>query len=181
MLQIWRFIESHAWMPVYLIANLAGLIMIPLGMPGLWVQFAAVLAVTVTTKHMGWLWTGAVLFLALGGEAVDMILYRMGLQAVRASAAASWGAFICGFVCFFFGALIPIPIPFLGAIIMSFIGTFAGAIIGEMIHQKKVAPALRVAAGTVFGRACGIAVKSWIAFLVFCVAMLGLVWDALSK
>ena len=125
------------------------------------------------------------LFLALGGEVVDKVLFTMGLKAFKASPAASWGAFLLGFLFFFFGVFIPIPIPVLGpmigAIIMSFIGTFTGAIIGETLHQKKVAPAFRVAAGTVLGRACGIAAKSWIAFLALCVAMIGLVWDALAK
>jgi hypothetical protein len=196
---VWQFIKDHGWMPFFFIANGIGVCMIPLGLPGIWFQFAAALAVTVLTAwmgspHLGWLWTGAVLLIACSGEAVDFLFGNLGFTHTHGSALASWTALVFGFFFGFLGVFVPIPIPvigsLIGSVIMSFVGTFAGAIVGEAVHQKRLAdkakgsektnhlkPALRVATGAVMGRALGIAAKLWFSFLAFSVAMAGLLWD----
>lgn len=182
MQQIFNFVKDHAWMPLYCFANMLGLLMIPLGLPGIWLQFAAALAVTLfLPPHLGWFWTLLVFIMAAGGEVLDFIMGNIGFKIANGSSLASWMSLGFGFIFGFFGMFIPIPIFILGSLIgsmiMSFVGTFAGAIVGEMIHQRQLSPSFRVAAGAVVGRACGIATKLWIAFLAFCISLAGLVWD----
>lgn len=199
MLKVWIFIREHAWVPFFLSANLAGVFMIPLGLPGLWLQFLAVLAVTVGTAwlgspHLGWIWTAAVLSIAIVAEIVDFVIGKLGFESTKGSGLAAWLSLAGGFFFGFLGMLVPIPIPVLGSLIgslvMSFVGTFVGAILGEVWHQKRLAaklqstekaktlkPALRVATGAVLGRACGIAAKLWFAFVAFCLATVGVLWD----
>jgi len=168
-------------MPLFMLGNVVGLCMIPLGLPGIWVQFAAALLVTIFAQHLGWFVTLLVLVLALGGELVDFVFGLLSFKTTNASKLAPWTALAGGFVFGFFGFIIPVPIwiigPLIGSVIMSFIGTFAGAIFGEMLHQRELAPALRVGAGAAFARACGIASKLWIGFIIFCFSMAGLIWD----
>lgn len=186
-------------MPFFLAANAAGVFMIPFGLPGIWVQFLAALAVTVGTAwlgspHLGWIWTIAVLVIAVVGEIIDHVIGNLGIESTKGSGLAAWLSLTCGFFFGFLGILVPIPIPVLGSLIgslvMSFVGTFVGAILGEVWHQKRLAarlqstektkklkPALRVATGAVIGRACGIAAKLWFAFVALGVATVGVLWD----
>lgn len=196
---IWQFIKDHGWMPFFVLANAAGVFMVPLGLPGIWVQASSALMVTVVTAwlgspHLGWLWTIAVILIAGFGEIVDFVIGNMGLESAKGSSLASWTSLAFGFVFGFLGVFVPIPIPVLGSLIgsvfMSFVGTFAGAVVGEIWHQKRqmakakiiekrdhLSPAFRVATGAVAGKALGIGAKLWLSFLAFFVAMSGLLWD----
>jgi uncharacterized protein YqgC (DUF456 family) len=181
MQQLFNFIKDHAWMPLYCFANMLGMVMIPLGLPGIWLQFAAALTVTLFLGHLGWVWTLLIFVMAAGGEIIDFIMGNLGFKIANGSKIASWTSLGFGFIFGFLGMLFPMPPPILGGLVvsmfMSFVGTFVGAIVGEMIHQGRLSPNLRVAAGAVIGRACGIAAKLWIAFLALCISVAGAVWD----
>ncbi len=199
MQSVWIYIKDHIWVPFFFLAELAGIFMIPLGLPGIWFQFVGALAVTVITisvgnPHLGWGWTIAILVIAVGGEAVDWLLGNVGIERTQGSRRAAWMSLTFGFFFGLFGFVITIPIwgigPLIGSVMMSFVGTFVGGILGEYWHQKIQArkresiekaqhlkPALRVAMGAVIAKAFGIAAKLWFSIIAFCVALLGIILD----
>lgn len=134
-----------------------GLLLIPLGLPGLWLQVAASALVATTWAGAQIPWGWVLGFAALAGlaELLELLLGRWGARRFGGSNRAAWGALIGGLV----GALVGgIPIPLLGAVIMSFTGTFVGAVVGEMSARHGVT-GLRVGVGAVIGRAVGVATK----------------------
>ena len=155
-------------------AQMAALVMIPLGWPGLWFQVLAAFVLTSSTGHLGWWWTLGIVLIAGAGELLDMLLNNLGFSSVGASRHAAWGALLFGFVFAFFGFLIPLPIPGAGAMAMSFVGTFVGAVLGEMAYERKLHPKLHVALGAVIGRACGIAAKLSLGFIAAGVVFMAL-------
>jgi uncharacterized protein len=150
---------------VFLVAQLAGLLMVPFGLPGTWLQVAAVLAMTFMSDGalMGWGWVGAFTVLAAFGELVEFVSGQWGARRFGGSPAAAWGAFLGGLV----GAVVGgVPVPILGSVIASFLGSVTGAMLGEMYHRRRLAPDLRVGAGAFLGRAVGIGTKTFIGFLM---------------
>jgi hypothetical protein len=51
-------------------------------------------------------------------------------------------------------------------VIASFIGTFVGAILGQMKHEKSVDVKLHVGFGAILGRAIGVGFKMFIGFVI---------------
>ena len=203
MMHILKIIETHLWVPLFLFASALGVCLIPLRLPGIWLQFAVALMATTLTAWMGlaslpWWSTAIVLLLAIGGEIVDFLLGNLGFEKSSGSSLANWLSFGGGMLFGLFGTLLPIPIPvigsLIGSVIMSFIGIFSFAILGEWIHRKRIEsktasiekvkhlrPVLRVGMGAVLGRVLGVAAKLWFAFLAFGVVTLGLLWDLFTK
>ncbi len=203
MMHILKIIEMHLWLPIFLTASATGVLLIPLRLPGLWVQFAAAFLASIlpgflAMAHLPWLATVIVFLLAAGGEFVDGVLGNMGFERSKASSMAAWFSFFGGVIFGFFGTLIPIPIPVLGSLIgsaiMSFIGIFACAILGEWIYRKRSAkkdatantlahfkPALTVGMKAVVWHGLGIAAKLWFAFLAFGVVLIGLLWELIAQ
>ena len=143
-----------------LLLQVAGLILIPFGMPGLWLQIAAALGL-MACGAMRWEWIAGFVVLAAIAEGIEFS--RWGSQRFGGSSTAAWGALIGGSV----GAIVgDIPLPIIGGVITSFVGTFVGALVGEMVAQRRVAPDLRVGVGAVFGRVIGVAIKLWVGVLV---------------
>lgn len=148
---------------VCLLLEVAGILAIPLGLPGLWVQVLAAFGVA-QLAGLSWYWSAAALALACVGEGIEFLSGRWGAQRFGGSPAAAWGALLGGFV----GALVGgIPVPIVGAVIASFIGTFVGALAGEMWSQRRAAPNLHVGFGAVLGRVVGVAAKLSLAFAIF--------------
>ena len=151
---------------LFFLAQLAALLMIPLGLPGTFLQVIAALILAVATggARMGWPWIGVFLALALLGETIEFLSGQWGAKRFGGSRKAAWGAVAGGMAGLFFGGLVPPPV--LGSVVASFIGTFAGAIAGEMLTRRSSAPNLRVGFGAVLGRALGVGAKLFIAFLI---------------
>jgi uncharacterized protein len=142
---------------LYFLVQAAALVMIPLGLPGTFVQVAAAALLVLASDGalLGWGWVGVFLGLALVGEVVEFLSGQWGTRRFGGSRRAGWGALIGGIV----GAVVGgIPIPVIGSIVMSFVGTFVGAVIGEMSAQRG-APDVRVGLGALLGRAVGVATK----------------------
>src|SRR5690349_15061103 len=109
-----------------LIAAIAlGLLMIPFGLPGTLVIFAAALcyyfmvpggAIGVTTLVV----IGIMMVIA---EVLEFTLAGKYAKKYGGSKRAGWGAIIGGMV----GAFMGVPIPIIGSVIGAFIGSFVGA------------------------------------------------------
>jgi uncharacterized protein YqgC (DUF456 family) len=155
----------QAWALVLLVAcALVGLLLIPLGLPGLWVIVGGVLL-------YGWLtgfstvgvWTMAIaLGLAFFGEAIEWWLGFRIAQRYGGSQSAGWGALIGGMA----GAIVGVPVPVIGSVIGAFVGSFLGAVAFEYLRAQRAEVALRAGWGAVVGRAVAAAAKMAIGLVI---------------
>ena len=148
-----------SWVGIFLLAStsLVGLVLVPLGLPGLWVMVLGVIG-------YGWL-TGfatvgvgtiaLVVGLALAGEVVEAWLGFRAARRYGGSARAGWGALIGGIA----GAVVGVPVPIIGSVIGAFVGAFAGAAAFEYLGPSSLQGAARAGWGAVLGRVFGAAVK----------------------
>ena len=140
-----------------IVCCIAGLLLLPFGLPGLWVMVLGVLA-------YGWLTdfrtitTGliiAVVGLAVAGEVLEAWLGFRFAQRYGGSRRAGWGALVGGLA----GAVIGVPVPLIGSVIGGFVGAFAGAALFEYSVARHSGAAARAAWGAVLGRAIAAAGK----------------------
>ena len=135
----------------------AGLLLIPLGLPGLWVMVAGVLG-------YGWLsgfrtvgvWTIAlVVGLAFVGEILEAWIGFRFARRYGGSRRAGWGALVGGIA----GAIVGVPVPIIGSVIGAFVGSFLGAALFEYAREQRAEVAARAGWGAVLGRAVAAAAK----------------------
>jgi len=156
-------------------AQLLGLLLIPLGLPGLWVQVLALAAYAWFTDFttVGW-W--AILFVALLAAAAEAVEFMMGgryAERYGGSRRAAWGAILGGLV----GAMIGVPIFLVGSVIGAFIGAFAGAALMELTVREEGRPrewrgALRVGWGAFLGRLVATVLKCSVGVAVAAIALI---------
>ena len=130
------------------------LLVIPLGLPGLWLMIVIVLGL-VLAGSLTWTFAliaaGAVAATELGEFAV---LRRFGTR-YGGSGRAFWGAVIGGMA----GLFIGVPIPLIGPLITAFFGTFLGAGLVTFIETRSVERSARVGWGLVLARTAAVALK----------------------
>jgi len=167
MADFFNLVTSSAGMVLFFLALFLGMVMIPFGLPGTFLQIAAALVLALSSGGvlMAWYWVVLFLVLALLGEGIEFLSGQWGARKFGGSKQAAWGALIGGLCGAIFGGVL-IPIPVVGSLLASFIGTFAGAIIGQMREEKMKALNLRVGVGAVIGRAIGVAFKLFIALVI---------------
>ncbi len=138
-------------------ADLAGLLLIPLGLPGLWVIVLGLLAygwlTEFRTLSAGLL--GLAIALALLGEVVESWIGFRFARRYGGSRRAGWGALVGGLV----GAVVGVPVPIVGSVVGGFVGAFAGAAVFEYTRARESGTAARAGWGAVLGRAAAAAVK----------------------
>jgi uncharacterized protein len=146
------------------ISSLAGLLLIPLGLPGLWVMVLGVLA-------YGWLTdfqavtagiVALVVALAVLGEVIEAWLGFRLARRYGGSSRAGWGALAGGLI----GAVVGVPVPLLGSVIGGFVGSFAGAALFEYTRARQTGAAAGPGWGAVLGRAAAAAVKMAIGVVI---------------
>ncbi|MBI2403036.1 MAG: DUF456 domain-containing protein [Gemmatimonadetes bacterium] len=143
---------------ILLIAGiLGGLILIPLGLPGLWVMVAGVLGYGWLTdfRNVGVETIALVVGLAFVGEILEAWIGFRFARRYGGSRAAGWGALIGGIA----GAMVGVPIPIIGSVIGAFAGSFLGAAVFEYARQQRAEVAARAGWGAVLGRAVAAAAK----------------------
>jgi uncharacterized protein len=145
--------------PVLLLGAICvvGLLLIPLGLPGLWVIVLGILG-------YGWLTdfrTLSVGFIALAvglavlGEVFEAWIGFRFAQRYGGSQRAGWGALVGGLI----GAIVGVPVPIIGSVIGGFVGAFAGAALFEYTRARQSGTAAWAGWGAVLGRAAAAAVK----------------------
>lgn len=160
-----------ALIPLFL-ALLLGLLLVPLGLPGLWLMLGAVLVywVAVPAGSIG-LFTFAVLAaMVVVAEVLEFTISGRYARKYGGSRRAGWGAILGGIV----GAVIGVPLPVIGSMLGAFAGAFAGAFVAELTvaRDERGAP-VRVATGALIGRVVAAATK-----VAFGVAMIAWVLGA---
>jgi uncharacterized protein YqgC (DUF456 family) len=154
-----------AGLAVFFLAHCVALVMIPLGLPGTWLQVIAALLLVVASDgtRMSWTWVLVFGALAAAGELMELLAGQWGARRFGGSHAAGWGALAGGIA----GAVLGgVPVPVVGSVIASFVGTFVGAVLGELWARREARPDLRVGLGAVLGRAVGVGGKLAVAFTI---------------
>jgi uncharacterized protein len=138
-------------------AALAGLCLIPLGLPGLWVMVGGILAYGWLTgfHSVGVATIAIVLGLAFLGEIIENWIGFRFAKRYGGSTRSGWGALVGGVI----GAMIGVPVAVIGSVIGAFIGSFVGAALFEYTQSRHAGVATRAGWGAVVGRAAGAAVK----------------------
>ncbi len=143
---------------------LLALFMIPFGMPGTLVMFAAALSykLLVPTGGIGWTTVVIVGVLMLIAEGLEWSLSARYARKYGGSRRAEWGAVLGGMV----GAFVGVPVPVVGPILGAFAGAFVGAFVLELSRGSHGAVATKVATGALLGRVVAAAVKVAIGLVI---------------
>jgi len=143
---------------------IVSLILIVLGLPGLWIMVASAVTynLIVPGDPIGWVTLVIVGILALVAELLDISLTGRYARRYGGSRRAGWGAIIGSIV----GAMVGFPVPIIGPVIGAFIGSFVGALIAEFTGGSSAGDATRVAKGALIGRVVSTVLKIGIGFTV---------------
>ena len=138
-------------------ASLVGLVLIPLGLPGLWVIVLAILGYGYLTdfRTLSAFFIGLVVALALLGEVFESWVGFRFAQRYGGSKRAGWGALVGGLI----GAVVGVPVPIVGSVIGGFVGAFLGAALFEYTRARQSGVAAKAGWGAVLGRAAAAALK----------------------
>ena len=140
------------------------LILIVLGLPGLWIMVASAVTynLIVPGEPIGWVTLIAVAVLAFVAELLEFALTGRYARKYGGSRRAGWGAILGGIV----GAMVGIPVPIVGSVIGAFVGSFLGALIAEFTGGSSAGEATRVAKGALIGRVVSTVLKIGIGFTI---------------
>jgi uncharacterized protein len=155
---------------VLLVLMTGALLLVPLGIPGVWLMIVF-LAVGLLLGTVSWtLWIALALLTAAAELAEFFILKKMG-DRVGASPMAFWAAVVGGIA----GALIGAPIPVVGSIVAGFLGTFLGAGLVTLVQTRSVGDASRVGTSVVIARTLAVALKVAVGVVILVAGGLGMV------
>jgi uncharacterized protein YqgC (DUF456 family) len=153
-------------MPLLILAAviILSLILIVLGLPGLWIMVATAVVynMIVPGDPIGWVSLIAVAVLALIAELLEFTMTGRYARKYGGSRRAGWGAIIGGMI----GAVVGFPVPIVGPVIGAFVGSFAGALIAELTGGASAGDATRVAKGALIGRVVSTMLKIGIGFTI---------------
>ena len=143
---------------------IVSLILIVLGLPGLWIMVASAVTynLIVPGDPIGWVTLVIVGVLALIAELLDFSMTGRYARKYGGSRRSGWGAILGGIV----GAMVGVPVPIIGPVIGAFIGSFVGALIAEFTGGSSAGDATRVAKGALIGRVVSTVLKIGIGFTV---------------
>lgn len=151
---------------IYLLFILAGLLLVPLSLPGLWVIVGASVVYSLFADFQpstSDLWVLFVLvILATLGELLEFGISVLGSKKMKVSN----GAIVCSIVGGIVGAIIGAPIILIGSLIGLIVGVFLGAFAYEMVVKKDFVVALEASVATSFSRVTAMFVKTMIAFVM---------------
>ena len=126
----------------------ASLLLIPLGLPGLWVM-TGVAAVAWLMQYIALSTMLSILAIVIVAELIEFAIVGKLTKQYGGTRKAFWGAILGGGIGVFVGA----PVPVIGSIVAGFVGSFIGAAIVTFAETREAGPAGRVGTGAVIGRA----------------------------
>lgn len=142
---------------------LLSFIMIPFGLPGLWIMVGAGLAYQLLLPGtIGTMTIVGTAGLALVAEVLEFTLAGSYARKYGGSRRAGWGAIIGSII----GAIVGVPIPIIGSIIGGFAGAFVGAFVAERSRGAELGGASRVATGALIGRVVAAALKTGVGIVI---------------
>lgn len=148
-------------------ALVAGLLLVPLGLPGLWVMLGATLLywMAVPAGDVGMVTLLLASALVIVAEVLEFSVAGRYARKYGGSRRAAWGAVVGGIV----GAVVGVPVPVVGSMVGAFAGAFIGALLAELTVARPARGApIRVAKGALLGRvvAAGLKVGFGLAVMV---------------
>jgi len=149
-------------------AIVVGLVLVPLGLPGLWIMVGGILLYGWLTdfRSLSVALIAIVLGLALLGEIIESWLGFRFAKRYGGSSRSGWGALVGGIV----GAIVGVPIPVIGSVIGAFLGSFVGAALFEYTASRSLDVATRAGWGSVVGRAAAAAAKIALGLIIAVIA-----------
>lgn len=145
------------------------ILLIPIGLPGLWVLVALVGIGAWLGEVAGWVLLLSVALAALGELAEWLIVRNMNLR-YGGSPRAFWGAIAGGMI----GVMVGTPIPIVGSIVAGFLGSFLGAALVTWRELDDLDAARRVGWGVLLARVFSVALKVGVAVVILVLG--GVAW-----
>jgi uncharacterized protein YqgC (DUF456 family) len=139
------------------IAMVVALLVIPLGLPGLWIMIG-ILAVATFVDEVSPIILVLLVVVALLAELAEWAIVARTSARWGGSRKAFWGAIAGGLVGILVG--LPVPLPILGPLVAGLLGTFVGAAAVTLWETRALRSAGRVGCGAVLGRAFAAATKT---------------------
>ncbi len=140
-----------------IVGLIVALVVIPLGLPGLWIMIGILAAATWANEVSPWI-LGLLVVVALLAELAEWAIVARTSARWGGSRKAFWGAIAGGLLGILVG--LPIPLPILGPLVAGLLGTFAGAAAVTLWETRALRSAGRVGCGAVLGRAFAAATKT---------------------
>lgn len=162
--------EREILIALGVVGLLAGLVIVPLGFPGIWVMIG-VLTIAAALDEVAPL---TLLFLVAFGvlaEIAEWVIVKKTSARYGASNRAFWGAIVGGLI----GIVVGLPIPVVGMLAAGILGTFVGAAVVALWETRRLRPSGRAAWGAVVGRAFAAAFKTAAAVVVLVVGAAALI------
>lgn len=140
------------------------LLLIPLGIPGLWIMVGVVAAGLAAGQVSLGIFL-LLLGLAIAAEVAEWVsVDRLGRR-YGGSTRTFWGALIGGAV----GVVVGAPVPVAGSLIGAFVGTLAGAVLATWLDTRRIGGSLRAGWGALLGRAVAVGVKVFAGLVILVV------------
>jgi hypothetical protein len=139
-------------------AQVAGFLLLPVGLPGLWLMLGAGISYKLFANAGGpsWLAIGIASALIIVAEVLEFTLAARYTRKYGGSKRAGWGAAAGGLV----GAIVGVPIPIVGSVVAAFLGSFLGALLAEYSLGRGHLDAGRSGWGALVGRVASTTVKT---------------------
>jgi uncharacterized protein YqgC (DUF456 family) len=175
----------YVWASILLVVLMICCLLNLFGLPGNWINLVALSVYVYFTPEgqrpsISWWVVAVVLVLAILGEIVEFAAGAVGAAKVggsrRSAALAILGSFIGGIA----GALIGVPIPIIGSVIAILLFASAGALVGAMLGEwwkgRDWEACRQVGHAAFWGRLFGTFGKFSVGALIVLVALVSLVW-----
>ena len=140
-----------------IVGMIVALVVIPLGLPGLWIMIG-ILAAATFANEVSPIILVLLVVVALLAELAEWAIVARTSARWGGSRKAFWGAIAGGLVGILVG--LPVPLPILGPLVAGLLGTFAGAAAVTLWETRALRSAGRVGCGAVLGRAFAAATKT---------------------
>jgi uncharacterized protein len=131
-----------------------GFLLIPLGLPGLWIMLASLAGAALARNFDVRLLLFLVVLAALAELIEFLLVQRMNLR-YGGSPRAFWGALAGGLV----GVVVGLPVPVIGSVLGGLAGTFLGALLVTLHETRALGGSARVGWGVLLGRLWATAAK----------------------
>lgn len=137
------------------------LMLIPVGLPGLWVMVGiAAFGLIAGELSVGIFFL--LLGLAVAAELIEWVAVdRLGRK-FGGSTRTFWGALVGGGI----GVLVGAPVPVAGSLIGAFVGTLVGAVLATWIETRRLGASVRAGWGAMLGRAVAVGVKVFVGLVI---------------
>lgn len=139
---------AEIWIGLAVIGMVAGLLAIPLGLPGIWLMIGILTIAAALDEVSPWLLLGLTVS-GVAAELAEYVIVRRTSARYGAGRAVFWGAIVGGFA----GVVIGLPVPVVGPLLAGLAGTFLGAAAVALVRTRHFRSAGRMAWGALLGRA----------------------------